>query len=72
MIQNYTIHNFKVHRDTSIDLSPLTIFTGVNSAGKSSVFQTMMMLRESLQKRHSLDMLDLRGRSFDIDGKLSN
>lgn len=69
MIQNYTIHNFKVHRDTSIDLSPLTIFTGVNSAGKSSVFQTMLMLRESLQKRHSLDVLDLRGRSFDIDGK---
>lgn len=69
MIQNYTIHNFKVHRDTSIDLSPLTIFTGVNSAGKSSVFQTMLMLRESLQKRHSLDVLDLRGRSFDIEGK---
>lgn len=69
MIQNYTIRNFKVHRNTSIDLSPLTIFTGVNSSGKSSVFQTMLMLRESLQKRHSLDVLDLRGRSFDIEGK---
>lgn len=69
MIQKYSIHNYKIHRDTTLQLAPLTIFTGVNSAGKSSVFQTMLMLRESLLKRHSSDILDLSGRSFDVDSK---
>jgi predicted ATPase len=70
MIDNYKIHNFKNHHNTSLDLAKLTILTGCNGAGKSSVLQTMLMLRESVLKAGNSARLNLRGDSFDI-GKSS-
>mgnify|MGYP002622703172 CR=1 FL=1 len=66
MIKQYKIHNFKNHADTSLELRGLTILTGVNGMGKSSVFQSMLILRESYLRRPSMKMLSLDGDSFSV------
>jgi predicted ATPase len=47
MIQKITIKNFKAHSDTSLELSNLNILTGINGVGKSSIFQALLLLRQS-------------------------
>lgn len=66
MIRQYRIHNFKNHADTSLDCGGLTILTGINGMGKSSIFQSMLILRESFLRRPSMKMLSLDGNSFSV------
>lgn len=66
MIIGYKIHNFKSHKDTEIQMAPLTILTGVNGTGKSSIFQSMLILRETYLKRASFSKLFLSGESFKV------
>lgn len=66
MIRQYKIHNFKNHADTSLDMGALTILTGINGMGKSSIFQSMLILRESYLRRPSMKMLSLDGSSFSV------
>ena len=47
MIKNLTIRNFKAHFDTSLDLNNLNILSGINGVGKSSVFQSLLLLKQS-------------------------
>lgn len=50
MIDHLRIKNFKCWEDTGeITLSPITVFFGENSAGKSSVGQFLMMLKQSVE-----------------------
>lgn len=50
MIKGLRIQNFKGWKDTgNIHLSPLTIFFGENSSGKSSIGQFLMMLKQSME-----------------------
>ena len=44
MLTHIDIHGFKSLDSTSLVLSPLTILTGTNSSGKSSVLQALMLL----------------------------
>lgn len=64
MIRRYAIHNFKNHADTSLDLGNLTILTGVNGMGKSSVLQSMLILREAFLRGPQMKVLPLEGESF--------
>jgi predicted ATPase len=41
-IRNFSIKNFKIHRDTSLDLFPITVFVGPNSGGKSAIFDALI------------------------------
>lgn len=66
MIDNYYIHNFKNHKDTSLSLSHLNILTGLNGMGKSSVIQSMLLLRDSFAKDPSLSTLYLDTDSVDV------
>ena len=66
MIKKYFIHNFKNHADTSLDLSPVTLLTGMNGAGKSSVIQSMLLLRDTYSNTHQLSFLFLKGDSFSV------
>ena len=68
MIRQYNIHNFKNHADTNLDLGGLTILTGINGMGKSSVFQSMLILRESYMRRPAMNVLSLEGESFSVGG----
>lgn len=75
MIEQYFIDNFKNHLRTRLELAPLTILAGRNGVGKSSVFQTLLMLRESVRKNGNSSRLNLRGQNFNVgtsSGQLVN
>ena len=44
MINQLHIKGFKSFADASLEISPLTVLTGLNSSGKSSVIQALRML----------------------------
>lgn len=58
MLDAIGLTNFKAFRDTRIPLGGLTLLTGINSSGKSSVLQAMAAIRQSAH---------LRGRGGDQD-----
>ncbi|MFB8773245.1 AAA family ATPase [Streptomyces broussonetiae] len=47
MITELTLVNFKAFRRITLPLGPLTLLTGLNSSGKSSVLQALAMIRQS-------------------------
>ncbi|MFJ9342669.1 DUF3696 domain-containing protein [Streptomyces sp. NPDC101733] len=47
MIDRLTLHNYKAFQHAEIPLGPLTLLTGLNSSGKSSVLQSLALLRQS-------------------------
>ncbi|GAA1900392.1 DUF3696 domain-containing protein [Streptomyces sodiiphilus] len=49
MIDRLTLRNFKAFGDASLPLGPLTLLTGLNSSGKSSVLQALALLRQSYE-----------------------
>ncbi|QLE55521.1 DUF3696 domain-containing protein [Nostoc sp. TCL26-01] len=50
MIDSLTITNFKPFQNQSLRFRPLTLLSGLNSTGKSSVLQALLLLRQSYQK----------------------
>ncbi len=48
MIKNIKMTNFKCFREQQITFRPLTLLTGVNSTGKSTVTQALLLLRQNL------------------------
>ncbi|MEV6590496.1 AAA family ATPase [Streptomyces acidicola] len=47
MIDRLTLTNFKAFQTADIPLAPLTLLTGLNSSGKSTVLQALALLRQS-------------------------
>ncbi|MGW1653590.1 AAA family ATPase [Streptomyces atratus] len=47
MITQLTLVNFKAFRRLELPMGPLTLLTGLNSSGKSSVLQALALLRQS-------------------------
>lgn len=66
MIQSLHIHGYKCFADQTIPFSPLTMLVGANAAGKSSVIQALLLLRQS----HKLGELD--GGKIALAGPLVN
>ncbi|WP_289351788.1 AAA family ATPase [Acinetobacter baumannii] len=55
MITNYSIENFKVFSEkTDLEFAPITLIYGPNSSGKSSIIQSLLVLKESLLSSNSL------------------
>lgn len=59
MITGLDISNFKSHKHTSIQLGHLTVLTGINGCGKTSVIQSLLLLRQSFLKNRLAMGLDL-------------
>lgn len=59
MIRELTIKNFKSHKDTTIRLGNLTVLCGKNSVGKSSLIQSLLLLRQTDMKNRLSEALDL-------------
>jgi predicted ATPase len=51
MIHSLRIQNFKCFEDQPFALGPLTLLSGLNGTGKSSVLQSLLLLRQSYQQR---------------------
>lgn len=63
MISEWKIENFKsIKSKTNFNLSPLTFFVGQNSAGKSTVIQSMLLTAQTLQSNASSRSVVLNGR----------
>lgn len=41
-IRQFGVSNFKIHKNTSLDLYPITVFVGPNSGGKSAIFDALI------------------------------
>jgi predicted ATPase len=61
MLDKIVLNNFKSARDLSIKLAPLTILTGLNGSGKSTVLQAIALLKQSLAPNAPIQQLLLRG-----------
>lgn len=59
MITELEISNFKSHKHTCIQLGHLTVLTGINGCGKTSVIQSLLLLRQSFFKNRLALGLDL-------------
>ena len=51
MIDSLHIENFKCFESQRFELGNLTLLTGLNGTGKSSVIQSLLLLRQSYQQR---------------------
>lgn len=73
MLKTLRIQNFKLHEDTTIEFGGLTILTGINGMGKSTILQSLLLLRQSFQSHRLMKGLNLRGELVDlgISGKLA-
>jgi predicted ATPase len=47
MIKSIEIENFKLFKKTRLSLKPLSLLTGLNGTGKSSIIQILLLLRQS-------------------------
>lgn len=63
MISGFRLRNFKCFRDLTLPFGPMTILSGSNGVGKSSVLQAMLLLRQSYQ----LGLLNTRGLALNGD-----
>lgn len=73
MIKQLNINNFKLHNNTELDVKGLTILTGMNGMGKSTIIQSLILLRQSYMM-NDLDMgMNLKGDLCDagISGELA-
>jgi predicted ATPase len=61
MLESLQLQNFKSAKDLSITLSALTVLTGLNGSGKSSVLQALALLKQSHDADNSGTHLTLRG-----------
>jgi hypothetical protein len=50
MISFLRLKNFKAFEDQGLDLKNLTLLSGLNSTGKSSVLQALLLLRQSYKQ----------------------
>ena len=66
MIKNLLLQNFKSHKYTELKFANLTVLTGINSAGKSSIIQSLLLLRQSYQKGRLTAGLDLNSPLCDL------
>jgi len=41
-IRRFAVRNYKIHKETSLDLFPITVFVGPNSGGKSAIFDALI------------------------------
>lgn len=65
MINNLHIKNFKSLKEVDLELRNLNLLTGLNSSGKSSVIQVLLLLRQSKDLCSQLN-LTLNGNVVDV------
>src|SRR5580704_13392991 len=62
MFTRWSIENFKSFRGrTDIDLAPISVFAGANSSGKSTIIQSILLLKQTIQYAPANRPLALNG-----------
>ncbi len=68
MITSININNFKAIREATLIPKRLNLFTGINSSGKSSILQSLLLLRQS----HRRGNMEENGLLIDGDHSILN
>lgn len=67
MFSKLRLRNFKAWKgDHTVELRPLTLVLGVNSAGKSSLLQPLLLLKQTVESPDRLQALNLGGQPGDL------
>src|ERR1700683_625406 len=61
MIRGLRMERFKCFESLALSLAPLTLFTGLNAAGKSTALQTLLLLSQTLRAQRGPAELRLKG-----------
>lgn len=56
VVRSVRLKNFKLHEDTSIEASRITVFIGPNNSGKSSIFQALVALKQAARRGQSYSL----------------
>ena len=70
MLTKLDLHHFKCFRILRLPLAPLTLLTGLNSSGKSSVLQSMVLLHQTMRDLEWSTRLGLNGSSVRVGAAL--
>ena len=58
-IKGFGVKNFRVFKDqTVLNFAPLTVFTGSNNSGKSSIINALIFLKENFSENSFFDLLE--------------
>lgn len=68
MMNRLVLNDFKIHSNLDIQLGNMTILTGQNGMGKSSVMQSLLLLRQSCNAQTTMTGLNLKGDLTDLGG----
>jgi predicted ATPase len=69
MLKKWRIRNFKSIKSAEIELAPLTVLVGANSAGKSSLLQSILLMAQNASQDGEIVTLSSRGSIF-FNGQL--
>jgi len=70
-ITKFSLENFRIFKEkTSFDFAPLTILTGPNNSGKSSILKGLLLLKQNL-KNLDWDRLSFRNEKYGL-GSFNN
>ena len=61
MISQIRLENYKCFKQLSLELSNLNVLAGINSMGKSSIIQVLLLLRQSFSNNALKKGLHLNG-----------
>ena len=64
MIRQMKISNFKSINNQEIELKPLTIFTGTNSSGKTTLMQSILLLSYYSNQNSELENALIKVKKF--------
>ncbi len=63
MLKNITLENFKSFKKLdNLEIKPVTILCGANSCGKSSILQSLLMFKQTLESKNPNQNLVVSGR----------
>ena len=68
VIRSWHLANFKSIKSADVEFAPLTVIVGMNSSGKSSLIQSILLMAQNA--RTSLLNRELSNRSLDLNGAL--
>ncbi len=79
-LRRWSVRNFKALRSVDLELAPLTIVSGKNSSGKSSLIQSLLLLTQTARQNALDPAISLNGplttlggpdqvRSFGVEGQ---
>lgn len=67
MINKIEINNFKCFKNVSMQLRQLNVLCGINSGGKSSIIQSILLADEAMSKDSDNGNIDLMNNKYNMD-----